>query len=614
MPVVQPTTQRYTAGSCILEVTVTPSVLSQWSQQLIAESLTFKVWLEERSSAENASVEKPDLRLVGEGNAHQFQAIARYIQHKTQHSLALVHLGRTEPSASAITYRSVPPSPQSEPSLDGLEREAFFPPEPLSYLQLCDLHTVLSQCEQTVQMLPASQSALEAALSTATPEVMARATADTQLQSPETVANVLEQQTVGDSGVNNRPSTQNLPAARNLESYTAVPSTRNKIISLEAFRRRPKIWASTAAAAVLAIGLTSTLINRNLVQTDARIAAESSSEEALLEQNGSRADNQVLLPPVTSQQKSPNTTAPGRAETSDRNNRTSAIPSGRVPQSPTAAPDAVARRPRTETNRPATGLPSSASPSASVPASPSPSTNDSAATLPQPVESATAEENRIIADSSRRTNDDVGAAEATPPDVVASSPVPEDGSFSSVPNPSAAADTGDSQSTESQLQGSTNNEPESLAAARQANRPSIREPNSANQPSGRVESIARMPESLSEDSLESAGADIEIAQESEAVALPELAISSEAEAIAQVQQYFLGQWQAEEDGPLRYQLQLSAAGEVISFAALDERSQMYRDRILPTDMPPSFTPPNNGQGLTLQLTFTAGGQVQVDQN
>ncbi len=104
------------------------------------------------------------------------------------------------------------------------------------------------------------------------------------------------------------------------------------------------------------------------------------------------------------------------------------------------------------------------------------------------------------------------------------------------------------------------------------------------------------------------------------------AASGEADTIAQVQSYFKGRWQPPTSGlqaPLTYQLRLSASGEVITFAALSEAAQAYRDRLLPTDQPPTFpmspSPENTDRrtaqsasdGLTLRLVLTADGQVQV---
>jgi hypothetical protein len=66
--------------------------------------------------------------------------------------------------------------------------------------------------------------------------------------------------------------------------------------------------------------------------------------------------------------------------------------------------------------------------------------------------------------------------------------------------------------------------------------------------------------------------------------------------------------------PLSYQLALSAAGEVISFTALSEAAEESRDRLLPADNPPTFSPIAPGadvDGLTLTIVLTTDGQVQV---
>ena len=96
--------------------------------------------------------------------------------------------------------------------------------------------------------------------------------------------------------------------------------------------------------------------------------------------------------------------------------------------------------------------------------------------------------------------------------------------------------------------------------------------------------------------------------------------------VDQVQRYFQQQWQSSGAGPqvrplanpLAYRLQLSNAGDVISFTGLDETSEAYRDRLFPPNSSPTFvvTPPTENPQvpaleLDLRIILNQNGQVEV---
>ena len=459
-----PVHQRYTAGSCTLDVTLQLSALSQWQTQPVAQQLQFQLWLRSADSDETATT------LMAEGDRQTLQSVTHYIQQQTRATLALASL-------NAGTARPVPPLPP------GCEIAS-----PLSYLQLCDLTTVLNQCEQAVRPLPVS---LSLALASESSSSAAESTRD-------------------------RHSSQS-----------------GNLISLAAVRRRPKLWASSAAAAVFAIGLTTTLwpvVNREATTSAPEVSSESDYSAAAPRPDQSLSDQAPSnQPPEASASR--DLEAPAA----------SAVPEGSRNVLP-ALPDRSAGRSAGRSTGRAENPPAGS---------------------------------RAPADSRPKQ----------PP----------------VPMPNQPAQSADPESGESLASAPANISEEAPAAARQA------------------EPIAP--------SAASSAASADAAEEFSAAPTTPVAptVTDEADTIAQIQAYFAARWQpnqAASQDPLAYQMRLSASGEVVTFAALSEAAQAYRDRLLPPDgqpltfsvSPDSATSDHSAAqpgGLTLRIVLTANGEVQV---
>lgn len=188
----RPVQQRYTAGGCILEVTLQPSALSQWYPRPVAQVLAFKLWLDASPASEENRQLPPTL--VAQGDRETFQAIAHYIAQQTRNALTVAHFS----DAPTRTLAPCPPSFHVQP--------------PLSYLQLCDLTAVFDQVEQATPLLPVSLTSSKAA---------------------------------------SKPSGRLIP-----------------------FLANHKLWASSAAAALLAVGLTTALWPRSA--EDAAVISDAS--------------------------------------------------------------------------------------------------------------------------------------------------------------------------------------------------------------------------------------------------------------------------------------------------------------------------------------------------
>ncbi len=474
--------QRYSAGSCRLEVTLRLSALSQWYAQPVTEDLAFQLWLQ--------SPERTFERtLVAQGDRAALQAIADYIQQKVQSTLAIAQISRSS-ALSAIAA-----DPLSQPSTLQLA-------QPLSYLQLCDLSTVLSQYQQATKTLPVSLS----------------------------------------------------PAVASTQSSPTSPSPPSQIISFPLSRRanpstrfsRSKIWASSAAAAVFAVGLTATLwpnISSQVDQPDAdSTLIEPIKPNAVLKPEASTPPTgQSLTPePESGSAKRPET----RLDTRSGTAANSVDPAPTAPNS-NPAPAALPRNRAANRNAsgdlaPAVTAPSSA-PAAGARSAKAPTANNS------------------LPDNSQPVNPSI----ARPP-LVATEPESDP---SSAPSSAPSSDN---------LADATNAESSENAAASSTARLSAR--------------------------------------------------SSTADVIAQVQSYFHSQWQAIRSAdrlalqaPLVYRLQISETGEVVSFTALDEQAQRWRDRLFFANNPPTFSAmtaasdQQNSSNLVLRLTVTTEGQIQVSE-
>lgn len=509
MPESQSTHQSYTAGSCRLDVTSQLLALSQWSSRPIVQTLTFKLWLSQT--------------LVAEGNDADLQRIAAYVQSKTQSLLTVAALGAGD--------RALPASPPPE---------ILKLPEPTSYLQICDLTTVLSQHEQAAQTLPVALPVVqETDFAAATP--------------------------------------------------TATQSTAGNVVSINAARRRPvriaaarhqknrMVWASSAAAALFAVGLTSALWSRDpalqstTVESIGGAVGDSSANTNELETRPSQSADQPI-----------NTTDTDKLETTEQ--QLPEITAGRTPNESTnsdqSALDTAPRSPAA----PTTGQ--TPTPSALPTQPPAPATSSAPVVIPE----------RPANNSSLQT--------ATP--APAAAPTPNANSGADEPSQDIAT-SADSEAPESLQRRATQAETESFAlppATSQAD-----ESSAAEAPPEVTFRTPRSPAGLSRSRPNSSAETFNASED---------AIAG---TIDQVRAYFQTRWQSNEAGPLTYQLQISETGEVVSFAALNEASQNFRDRILPTDEPPSFPQPSTTtadtdetpQNLTLRIVLTRDGQVQISE-
>ncbi|MGB7085923.1 MAG: hypothetical protein WBD47_10240 [Phormidesmis sp.] len=453
--------KRYTAGGCVLDVTYQLSALSQWHPRPVCEQLTFQLWLEEWLEESPQTESAPVL--VAEGDRKILQAITHHIAQQTRATLTI---------ASLNTRSRLPSSSAKLPPDCLIEKD-------LSYLQLCDLTTVLTQYEQAVQTLPVSPD-----------------------------------ETLGET----------------LTSHGLAPNSfaANNLIPFSAVRRRPRLWASSAAAAIFAIGLTTTLWSQQRPQQQ-RVSSEISPTQS----------EPLALPP-----------------------------SAQLPEpSPLNPRQSVAQAPTQNSSNDSAAVPSVAAPS---PRQRSDTADRAASDAPQPV---------------------------TPP-LAASAPPSEANPLE--PNPEAVPDTGLSSSAADTL------------PANQSIRSRSVPPTQPSPDAARTAAEAESPEVAN--------------------AMPEAASNENATdaTIRQVRDYFQSRWQPDsplQPTPLLYQIQLSETGNVVSFVALNDAAQAYRDRLLPPESELSFsgnrsdaplldTPTETSADatttrLTLRLTLTADGKVQI---
>lgn len=500
MPAASSLPKRYTAGGCVLGVEWQISALSQWYPKPVAQALRFKLWM--NSDQDEAAA---GLVLVAEGDRAALQEISYYTSLKVQGLLAIAHLNSTDRS----TELQAPSQPLS-----------LRLTHPLSYLQLCDLSSVLNQCEQATAALPTTLSV--------------------------------------------QPTTQQ---ANNVIPFTTLR---------RAMRRQPVAWASSAAAALLAVGLTTALWRpgyqpsyqtSSVPNTDISgatpkaatgaepsPAADSASPSALSSSASSSSNLPSSAPsdkPRNSQLavKQPNTNKTTIAAPSQNAATSQTKPSGESPRESQIEPSPESAA-RLQAKAPAI------SPEiAGVPPAPA-RTSDAS---PEPPSSNQAQEPSAAQSTRPRASSSVLEA-APPPAAESATPRTSRRSLSTAPNANTAA--GDATST-----------PAGAAA------------------------ISSTAERVTAD-------------------------QAEATTINQVQRYFQTKWQ--ESGvalaePLSYSVQLSKKGKVVSFAALSSTAEAYRDRLLPTNAPLVFSTGSSSTsssaqasaGLALRLDILPNGQVQV---
>ena len=549
-PAARPNFQLYTAGSCTLEVEVQPSALSQWSARPIVKELSFRLWLHDEGEESEAEVDRLEgevdgaRRLIASGDRTALQVLAQYFQQQTQQVLAIAALSRTR-QATAL------PSPKSLQII-----------EPLGYLQLCDITTVIGQYEQTMRTLPV---ALDAAPSVEIAQESAREAAP----NPSNVISF-------DVRRQRRVSTDRRPTTR---------------------KRRTGAWASSAAAALFVVGLTTTLISRDPALQESNVVSdtviEGPQEGFALEGGEAQTTTPAESPESSISQEPTDNLDPAISESADANESTI---SRDAQADTTRQPEIGSRQPQTTAAIPPSSPapPSSpVSPSRSVDRVPATGSDTTTTQLPE------TQPDDLASSTSNAEAEDL--PQPSPPEEVA-------------PSPAASAEPSTSDTTEDS----------DFARRPAAELPQVEQ-------EARVERAASEPFSpppTSQPPTPTGGASssrISIPPADNSEAQPEVlrraagrtALPSSAIATNQVQTYFQQRWQTGERGPLAYRLQLNSAGEVISFIGLDDASQAERDRILPTDTPPTFEPsslpssaPSN-ESLVLRVQLNQDGTVEV---
>lgn len=524
-----PIQKRYTAGSCMLDVVLQTSALSQWYPQPVVQNLHFQLWLQTVVQSEAATLKNTPRKLIAEGDRDALQAISQYLSQTVQSELAIAHLSQ-----------SAPPPPTQPPALQLLTQT-------LSYLQLCDLAAVLYQCEQAIQLRPVAIA---------------------------TTTEVIPKQTV-------QPPNNNLDN-RNINR----PRTSNSIISLAAFRQRPKLWASSAAAALLAVavGLT-TATWRQSDQDSWQISATAPTE--LEQQMPASAD---IAPETTSE-----ATSEATLESAD----------GDVPTRTSEAEQGVLLPKPQETTRP--DIVEELAP----------------IELPERQRETSTSPEKIAVSNDADTQPVVPRTDEPK---IAAAPAPQTPALERNVATANDLDTSASErsqtSEESQL--STRSQPEVQ-----------NEPPSFEAADTPLETVAEASPSLEPNVLDAESSDSEL--QSARVSLPDSrtrqdsrapsnadtgalvgAASSVGQVVTQARPYFQSKWNGagvETAAALSYTMRVSESGEVASFEAVGEAAQRYRDRLQPDGLVIDIS--QEGlvaiTDLTFQVTIAPNGQVRVTQ-
>lgn len=529
----------YTAGSCRLEVTAKYSALSQWSERPIIQSLSFQLWLADVADGQIPEMamlaDTCQLQLIAEGDRTELQSLVRYIQRKTRRVLAVATFGVPHNLASAK-----PEPPENSPP------QSLQLPQPLTYLQLCDLASVLGQYEHSSQPLPVSLAV--------TPPTAERS--DNVVSLPRV-----------------------RPRSRSATSRPVAAGRR---------RNRVGLWASSAAAALFAVGLTTNLWSRDerLQQTAVEPAVPESAVELESLPRGSVLEESAQIaaePDISVSEESVSGAGSSGAGSSGAGNIEA---TDRVqPDDPSTEIENAngADFPIAENIRPNSALPSQPGTVQS---------REPASTVPSDI----GVDGGAIADADGEENTPVVS-----PTPESASPEAAEGAFD--------ADIAPAEDFASSARPSS--------AARRSDRFST------------APSVSQAPTTAS--SLESTA---ESAADAERTVVAPSAPHGLSGTVEAVRVYFQQRWPANgqrpDEGPLQYRLQLSATGEVVSFAALNDASQRYRDRILPTDNPPTFavatravTPPDEvaqenvetaiaaAPVIALQVILNPDGLIQV---
>lgn len=535
--------QSYSAGTCRLDLTLQPSALSHWYPKPIVEQVAFELWMADHRDAEPV--------LLAKGDRTTLQAIADHIEHRTQTTLSITQTTR---------------QPKSKLP------ENIHLPEPLSYLQLCDISSVLSQYEQAATALPISLSPAAAAtrpiaVAEESPLIKAARSRPVSLAQPPTP----------------KP----------------LPRKKGKLLPFPTGRRAT--WASSAAAALFAVGLATIVWDRSPAPTSSSVADSEIAEPEIVGSNPDRlrlnrsetGERTAALPP-----NSPSSTPKLSRPHADR--------------SPTiqSAPRPVTPNPSARTNNPSINRSTSAgnvTPRVDQPTAPS----STAASQESSADRATTPEN---AGPSNRPNTDI----ALQPDPQTNNPneSSEDNIVAAAPVPSDRSDSGSLRdrkiaSADSEAESS---EAESIEQA--AVEVPVAEADLPELEPSRPQAAARASRDDFSEEISGATPPLSRASLEEIAPSPEAIAQQESETIAQVTNYFLNQWSPTRNisAPLSYQLRLSSFGEIISFSALTEASEAYRDRLLP-DSTILFPPSNSTalpEGLILKVTVSPDGQVSTE--
>ena len=509
MPATRFLQKRYTVGSCVLNVEWQLSALSQWYPKPVAQDLRFELWMNSEMNSDQSGTSAAGSVLVAEGDRAALQEITQYTSQNVRQLLAIASSNSPASNSPASTGRStLPQSLQRPPSLQLTH--------PLGYLQLCDLNSVLHQCEQATATLPTTLS----------------------------------------TTLSDEPSA---PKANNVVPFTTLRRS---------IRHKPVAWASSAAAALLTVGLTTALWPS--YQTSSELSATANREPGL-----SKVDRAQPVPNADSANPTPNA--------------------------------ATETKPNSAANSVSSSASSSTSPSLrnSKPTAQRPSP-DAIATAEQPQNAAVSQAEPSATGSTKLK------APAVSPEADALPPAP----LRPTPSLNSAAPAGTPQPAQE------------FSTADRTGRRAFRSALEAAPPSAAqrtAESDLRTASRINTATNDAASMTVESAEAPSTVDRPTATRAGsqpEATTIAQVQRYFQTKWQesgVELSAPLSYGLQLSGEGRVVDFTALSSAAETYRDRLLPEDGPLIFSansPTNSsatqaGAGLALRVDILPNGQVQV---
>ena len=521
-PANTPIQQRYVAGDCALDVVAQPLALSRWYSQPVVQDLQFQLWLRD---------EVGEFVLIAEGDRTTLRSISDYVSQQVQTSLVMSQLG------TSSTRTSTAQTP--------LRPEALRNIQPIGYLQLCDLASVLSQYEQTVQTLPAA------------------------IALPNSISNaVLE---------TSQAKTNVVPITRT--QRTAVANVRSSR------RQRRMMWASSAAVALFTVGLAGVL--RPGYRPEPQVAAtrpeQSASPNFGLGDTELDSSDSVPSPFEDFSEKEPLEDEPSE------NRAVEPVPPGKVGDR--AAPSSGS-----------IDLPLPGEDIFSEPSDRKVSTND----LERVEVPSDSTDETVLHSTEERSTEERSAEErdrtvfnSAPP----SAPSADQRSPDQINLPAPTTSEGLARIESFDFPVAAESEPDRSESANVGPGESMARANTqSNGPN-------RASDSLDLSQLEPSPSDALEAEVSRSARTPVASLAT------QVQGYFQRQWQmigAQTSTPLRYDVQISASGNIVSLVGLDEAAQSYRERLLPSDSSvpqPQFS--TDGTAAQIQIEVLPSGQVQI---